>query len=165
MCHTFCTDSSVVLVMRHQREGSPLSRRIMLPHGSIPLHLIPRRPSLAPSSFTRSPIGLPCGALSLVGALRAYHVPSLYPHGLGLASTPGARPLRPVTREHRVLAPYLFGPSVTAPSACLTSRRLQPCTCVGLPMLSSLPTPLMLGVVTSAHAPVTIPQDEAPLSP
>ena len=148
------------LVMRHQREVCPLSRR----NNIIPLCSITEQPLLVPSSFTRSSIGSPCGSLSPLGELRAYHVPSLYPHGLGLASTPGARPLRPVTLEHRFLAPHLFGPSVTAPSACLTSRRLQPFTCVDLTMQSSLPTTSVLAVVPSAHAPVTIPKDEAPLS-
>ena len=57
MCNTLCTDSSVVFVPRHQMEVCPLARRIMLPHGSTPLHLITRRPSLAPSSCTRRPIG------------------------------------------------------------------------------------------------------------
>ena len=50
---------------------------------------ITQQPSLAPSSFTRHPIGFPYGSLSLPGERRAYHVPPLYPHGLGLASTPG----------------------------------------------------------------------------
>jgi hypothetical protein len=31
ICHTFCTDSSVVRVPRHRREVCPLARRVMLP--------------------------------------------------------------------------------------------------------------------------------------
>src|SRR5215467_2426114 len=31
ICHTFCVDSSVILVPRHRREVSPLARRVMLP--------------------------------------------------------------------------------------------------------------------------------------
>ena len=89
----------------------------------VPLCFITKQPSLAPSSFTRSAIGLPCGSLSRVGALRAYHVPSVYPRGLGLISTPGVRHLRPVRPEQRFLTPYLFGPSVTASCACSHSRR------------------------------------------
>ncbi len=69
---------------------------------------ITQQPSLAPSSFTRHPIGLPYGSLSLPGERRAYHVPPLYPHGLGLASTPGVLHLRPVTLDHRFLTPYLL---------------------------------------------------------
>src|SRR5690242_14901833 len=41
---------------------------------ATPLRPITDRPSLAPSSFTRSPISSPCGLLSLAGGLRAYHV-------------------------------------------------------------------------------------------
>ena len=78
----------------------------------IPICSITEQPLLCPSSFTRSSMGFPCGSLSPLGELRAYHVPSLYPHGVGLASTPGVRPLRPVTLEHRFLTPYLFGSSV-----------------------------------------------------
>ena len=40
----------------------------------------------------------------------------------------------------------------------------KPFTAVDRTMPSSLPTPVMLGVATAAHACVTIPQDEAPLS-
>ena len=47
----------------------------------VPLGCITKQPALFPSSFPRSSIGSPCGALSPLGALRAYHVPSLYPHG------------------------------------------------------------------------------------
>jgi hypothetical protein len=38
-----------------------------------PAHYRPA--TLPPSSCTRSPIGAPCGLLSLAGGLRAYHVP------------------------------------------------------------------------------------------
>src|SRR5262245_35511948 len=31
ICHTFCVDSSVILVPRHRREVCPLARRVMLP--------------------------------------------------------------------------------------------------------------------------------------
>jgi len=37
ICNTFCTDSSLVLVPRHRREVSPLSRRVMLQPVSVPL--------------------------------------------------------------------------------------------------------------------------------
>ena len=56
-----------------------------------------------------------------------------------------------------VPAPVPCGASVSAPSACLTSRRFhRPCTAVDHPRLSSPPTALVLAVVPSAHAPVTI---------
>ena len=108
MCNTFCTDSSVLLVTRHQRDVCPLARRSMLPHGSTPLHLMTRRPSRAPSSCTRSPLGLPCGFLSPQGALRASHVPAVSLHGGGLTSPPVVRQLRPVRLAHRFLTTYLL---------------------------------------------------------
>jgi len=96
------------LVTRHLMEVSSLARGVLLPLGSTPIRLMTRRLSLPPSSFTRSAIGFPCGSLSHVGALRAYHVPSVYPCGEGLISTPGGRHLRPVRPEHRFLTPYLL---------------------------------------------------------
>ena len=106
----------------HRHLQHPLYRflrcvRAETPDGSQPTFVedetvlicrITQQPSLAPSSFTRHPIGLPYGSLSLPGERRAYHVPPLYPHGLGLASTPGVLHLRPVTLEHRFLTPYLL---------------------------------------------------------
>src|SRR5215831_14433803 len=63
---------------------------------TTPIRPIAGRLSLAPSSFTRSPIGSPCGSLSLAGGLRAYHVASLKPawvrsrlYAGGSASAPG----------------------------------------------------------------------------
>src|SRR5258708_38711588 len=41
---------------------------------ATPIRPLTGRPSLAPSSFTCSPVGSPCGSLSLAGGLRAYHV-------------------------------------------------------------------------------------------
>jgi len=50
---------------------------------------------LSPRSFTRPPIGIPCGLLSAQGGEgRAYHVSRLYLSGLGCASPPVARHLR-----------------------------------------------------------------------
>ena len=128
---------------------------------TVPICFITKQPSLAPSSFTRHPIGLPYGSLSLPGERRVYHVPPLYPHGLGLASTPGVLHLRPVTLEHRFLTPYLLVqasqhfPLVSHHDGC------RPFTCVDLPMPSSLPTTSVLVVATSAHALVTTLADEA----
>src|SRR5262249_46875934 len=67
------------------------------------------RPSLAPPSFTRSPIGRPYDLPTQRGGLRAYHVAPLKPErGLGPASTPVARHLRRASSEHPVLATYLL---------------------------------------------------------
>jgi hypothetical protein len=63
-------------------EVGSLSRGVMLPLGATPVRAITARRSLPPSSFTRSPFGSPCGSLSLVGRLRAYHVPPEYLDGL-----------------------------------------------------------------------------------
>src|SRR5207248_10805623 len=49
-------------------EVCPLSRGVMSPGGSTPVRPATGRPSLVPSSFTRSPIGSPYGLLSLAGA-------------------------------------------------------------------------------------------------
>jgi hypothetical protein len=62
--------------------------------GATPIRPITGRLSLPPPSFTRSPIGSPCGSLSPKGGLRAYHVPLVYPSGLGPSSTPGGLHLR-----------------------------------------------------------------------
>jgi hypothetical protein len=81
---------------------------------ATPIRPITGRPSLPPSSFTRSPVGAPCGWLSPLpwctkqGGLRAYHVASLKPRGLGPASTPVARRLRRVSSERPSLATYLL---------------------------------------------------------
>jgi hypothetical protein len=61
---------------------------------SIRIPGITPRHSLSPTSFTRNPMGSPCGSLSPKGGLRAYHVPRKYPSRLGSAPTPVARHLR-----------------------------------------------------------------------
>ena len=68
--------TATFLVTRHQMEVCPLSRGAW-----TPIRLMTRRPSLPPSSFTRRPIGLPYGSLTLLGERRAYHVPAVYLHG------------------------------------------------------------------------------------
>ena len=51
-------------VRPHQREVCPLAGGVMSLGSSTPIHPITGRRSLAPSSFTRSPIGGPYGSLS-----------------------------------------------------------------------------------------------------
>ena len=108
---------------------------------ATPIQPITGRPSLAPSSFTRNPIGSPCGSLSPRGGLRAYHVAPRKPRGLGRASTPVARHLRRGSSEPPDLATYHFGSSLSAASesdtkgphlACRTSRPLRHFTWVDL---------------------------------
>jgi len=92
------------------RPPTPKGSQPGFPWGDVatPIHPITGRLSLFPSSCTRSPIGSPCGSLSLAGELRAYHVASLKPRGLGPASTPVARQLRRVSSEYPDLATYLL---------------------------------------------------------
>lgn len=100
-----------VRVRQHPREVCPLAGGL-----ATPIRPIPGRRALAPSSLTRSPIGAPCGGLSLAGGLRAYHVPRTSLSGLGRVSRPVARHLRQRTAEPLPLATYLFGPSLSAAS-------------------------------------------------
>jgi len=77
-------------------------------HVAAPIRPITGRHLLSPSSCTRSPVGSPCGSLSLAGGLRAYHVASPKPRGLGRASTPVARHPRRGSSEPPDLATYLL---------------------------------------------------------
>jgi hypothetical protein len=90
----------------------PTPRGSLHPFGwgdvSTPIRPITGRHWLAPRSSTRSPIGSSYDSLSLAGGLRAYHVASLKPRGLGPASTPVARQLRRGSSEPPDLATYLL---------------------------------------------------------
>ena len=120
---------------------------------ATPLRPITGRPSLPPSSCARSPVRSPCSFPSLAGGLRVYHVPRLYPSGLGRASRPVARRLRVGNAEPHSLATCPFGPSLSASLARRTSRSLRS-TSPGLTNTahSWLPTALMLAVAVSARA-------------
>ena len=85
---------------------------------ATPVRPVTGRPSLAPRSSTRSPVGSPYGSLALAGGLRAYHVAPPKPRGLGRASTPVARHLRRGSSEPPNRATYHFGPGLSAPLAC-----------------------------------------------
>src|SRR5262249_11198525 len=87
------------LVNEDQREVSALSRGEMLPSGSTPIRPVTGRRWLAPSSFTRSPIGGPSGLLSLAGGRRAYHVPLTYPGGRRSQLFAGGSPSAPDDSE------------------------------------------------------------------
>jgi hypothetical protein len=92
-----------IRVRQHPREVCTLAGGV-----ATPIRPITGRLSLAPSSFTRSPIGSPCDVLSLAGGLRAYHVPPTSLSGLGRVSRPVARHLRQRTAEPLHLATYLL---------------------------------------------------------
>src|SRR4029450_3422771 len=81
--------------------------------GSTSIRSITDRPSLAPSSCARRPVGVACATLSAgvvcpVGERRVYHVPPLSLCGLGRASPPVVRQLRHGSSEPVVLTTYLL---------------------------------------------------------
>src|SRR3954451_21067408 len=79
------------------------------------------------------------------------------PRGLGPALTPVARHLRRMTLQHPGLATYHFGPSLSAPLACLCLRRLRRFTWVGHTTRPWSPTTAVLAVPISARAPIPTP--------
>ena len=80
------------------------------PGGDVPTPIRPitGRRSLPPSSFTRCPLGGPCGPPTRKGGQRAYHVPLTEPGGLGRVSRPVTRHLRRGNVEPPHLATYLL---------------------------------------------------------
>jgi hypothetical protein len=85
------------LVFQHPAEVCPVSRGVILSYDPTPIRSITERPSLPPLSPTCTPLGSPCGSLSLEilqGEIQAYHVPRKYPGGVGLASPPVGLHLR-----------------------------------------------------------------------
>jgi hypothetical protein len=57
---------------------TPGGSQLAFARGDVPtpIRLITGRPSLPPPSFTRRPVGSPCGGPTLAGGRRAYHVAS-----------------------------------------------------------------------------------------
>ena len=88
-----------VHVDQHQREVSRLSPRGDVAcgsaAGSTPIRSITERPSLAPSSSTRRPVGVSCEPLSPKGGRRAYHVPRVQSFVGQVADLPGRSAIRP----------------------------------------------------------------------
>src|SRR6516164_1458838 len=66
------------------RPPTPEGSQPGFPWGDVatPIRPITGRPSLAPSSSTRNPVGRPCDWPTPRGGLRAYHVPLTLPSGL-----------------------------------------------------------------------------------
>src|SRR5437899_7997328 len=120
----------------------------MSPAGSTPIRPITGRPSLAPSSLTRRPIGAPRGVLSRTGRRRAYHVPPVYLCGLGRASPPVARQLRRRSSEPPDLATYLLVQAIQHLALGLCDDVYQRFTCVDPATPSWFPTAAMLAVAT-----------------
>src|SRR3954449_817630 len=86
------------------------------------------------------------------------------PRGFGPALTPVALHLRRGTLQPPDLATYHFGPSLSAPLACLCLRRLRRFTWVGPTTRPWSPTAAVLAVAISARAPIALRRDEDPLS-
>jgi hypothetical protein len=86
------------------------------------------------------------------------------PRGLGPALTPVALHLRRMSLQPPDLATYLFGPSPSAPLACLCLRRLRRFTSVGPPTRPWSPTAAVLAVAISARAPIATLAGEDTLS-
>ncbi len=74
---------------RHERPGGSLLA-FAWDDVTIPIPPIAEGHSLFPPSFTRYPIGSPCGCLPSVGGYRAYRVPLRYQNGLGPLCSPVA---------------------------------------------------------------------------
>ena len=108
ICFASRTGSLSVPVRRHPGEVSPLSRGVMSPRGSTPVRPIAGRPSLPPPSFTRRPVGSPCGGPTRAGGRRAYHVASQESSWVRPRLTPVARHLRRMSLQHPDLATYLL---------------------------------------------------------
>jgi hypothetical protein len=106
---------------RLARDGRPPGSQPPWGWGDVatPLRPATGRPSLAPGSSTRSPIGSPYGSLSLTGGLRAYHVAPQKPC---VVEAPPRRRWRAIcaggVRSPRAWPPTFFGPSLSAPWAC-----------------------------------------------
>src|SRR3954451_20214466 len=132
--------------------------------GSTPVRPVTGRPSLPPSSSTRRPVGSPYGWPTLAGGRRAYHVASQEsswvrprPYAGGTSSAP---------EEFAASGPshVPFGPSLSAPLACLCLRRLRRFTWVGHTTRPWSPTAAVLAVAASARASTAILTDEDTLS-
>ena len=87
--------------------------------GSTPIRPITGRHSLPPSSFTRSPIDSPCGSSSLAGGLRAYHVASREHAWVRSRLDAGGSSSAPDEIGAPGPGHVPFGPSLSAPLACL----------------------------------------------
>ena len=146
---------------QHPREVSPLSRGVMSQPLSDPLQVglrfLPRPLPAAPSAHLAA--GLPSREDDGLTTLHRWN-----PRGLGPALTPVALHLRRMSLQHPDLATYHFGPSLSAPLACLCLRRLRRFTWVGRTTRPWSPTAAVLAVAISARAPIATLAGEDTLS-
>jgi hypothetical protein len=103
---------------RHPREVCPLARGVMSPSGSTPIRSITGRPSLPPSSCTRSPIGWPYDLPTPRGGLRAYHVPQVEQGWVRSCLYAGGSTSTPDEFGASGPGHAPFGPGVSASCAC-----------------------------------------------
>jgi hypothetical protein len=100
----------------------PTPEGSLLPFGwgdiATPVRPITGRPSLAPSSFTRSPIGSSYDSPSLTGGLRAYHVPPVEQGWVRSCLDAGGSSSTPDEFGASGPGHLPFGPGVSASCAC-----------------------------------------------
>src|SRR3954469_2867991 len=164
ICFAPCAGSLTGHVRQHPREVGPLSRGVMSPWAQLlsgplqaGLRFLPRPLPAAPSAHLTAGLPSPEG-----GGLSTLHRRN--PRGLGPALTPVALHLRRGTLQPPDLATYHFGPSLSAPLACLCLRRLRRFTWVGPTTRPWSPTAAVLAVAISARAPIATLAGEDPLS-
>ena len=89
---------------------TPEGSRLAFARGDVaaPIRPVTGRPSLPPSSFTRRPIGSPCGGPTLAGGRRAYHVASQEPSWVRPRLDAGGAHLRRMSLKHPGLATHLL---------------------------------------------------------
>src|SRR3954469_25439710 len=154
ICFAPCAGSLTGHVRQHPREVGPLSRGVISPSAQLlsgplqaGLRFLPRPLPAAPSAHLTA--GLPSREDD---GLTTSHRRN--PRGLGPALTPVALPRRRGTLQPPDLATYHFGPSLSAPLACLCLRRLRRFTWVGRTTRPWSPTAVVLAVAISARAPI-----------
>jgi len=126
-----------------------LSHRMMLPCASIPIRPITDRPSLSPRSFTRSPIGLPRGWLSI-----SFLDEELRGIGIGRDLTAPPSPTTVHTAPYtavRIVMLYSLKPGFgySAPPSAIRSLRQQ---LPGLHLGSPLRSPVLTVYSAACHA-------------
>ncbi len=150
MCHTFCIDSSGVLVPRHRREVCPLARGVMLPgpwRNPYPPHY--RRPSLFPAPIPAPPLARLTACLPFLRkehyGLTTFRTSTM--DEVGSACSPVARHLRETMRERLHLATYLLVQACQPLWLVGSHDVYQQFTCVSHVIPPSLPTAVGLAVV------------------
>ena len=140
------------IIVKESRTERPRGSQRGYPCRKTAILIVTIRRLLFPRSFTRPPVGIPCGLLSAIsGEGWAYHVPYQLQNRLGLASTPVAIVSTMQDRQACIPATYHFGHSVTASYAALSiTARERRFRYLDHTILSLLPTALRLAVAVSS---------------